>query len=233
MALLRGLLREQVLFPGAVLDAGANTGLEACQLAMAAPERAVHAVDPDSMNVRSIGSLARVHNLTKLRPVLGGLGEQSTVVHARINAGTGMSLKGVAGGARGGAKRDDDGTAGLQIYSIDDLFSSTGRHGAVLGRDGPHMLALAHFDLEGAPARAASPHPRPIRAGRSPMHTVHARYPPPSTPPPAPRRARAIRDGARRAQRRDAHAGARPARLHGRAAPAHEARREPRSMVIN
>ena len=127
MALLRGLLRERVLPPGAIIDAGANTGYEACQLAAAAPERTVHAVDPDSANVRSIATLGKMHNLTNLRPLRGGLGEKSALIHMRTSSSSGFGLK--RADARGGL---------LQIHSIDDLFA--GSRGA---------LALAHFDLEG------------------------------------------------------------------------------------
>ena len=114
MALLRGLLRERVLPPGAIIDAGANTGYEACQLAAAAPERTVHAVDPDSANVRSIATLGKMHNLTNLRPLQGGLGEKSALIHMRTSASSGLSLK-----------RADAGGGLLQSHSIDDLFAGS------------------------------------------------------------------------------------------------------------
>ena len=77
-AILAGLLSENRMPAGSIIDAGANDGEEACRFALAAPGRTVHAIDPLQANVDAMRT--RFGSLPNLQPMLGGLGsrERST-----------------------------------------------------------------------------------------------------------------------------------------------------------
>ena len=74
-----GLLRH-----GSIIDAGANNGQEACYYAALQPNRSVHAIEPLQQNVDFM--LARYQpSHPNLRPLLGGLGSENTVVSIKSN----------------------------------------------------------------------------------------------------------------------------------------------------
>ena len=89
-SIIGGLLRENSIPPGAIMDAGANTGTEACYFALHAPDRTVYALDPVPANVRH---MERHYggSFPNLMPKVGALGErpgtmQGVSVAARKNA---------------------------------------------------------------------------------------------------------------------------------------------------
>ena len=151
--LLRGLLLENLVPPGSIIDAGANNGNEACLLAVSSRERMVYAIDPLQQNVdymtRRFANIA-----SNLRPMLGGLGHDDRILRA------GPRAVAMAAGPWAPVKLKQlhavaphwvsvDGTPMLQvnaskhdvpIFRMDTLFATklAGKH-----------LGLVHLDLEG------------------------------------------------------------------------------------
>ena len=70
--IIHGLFIEQLVPPGSIVDAGSNTGEEACFYAERNPDRIVHAIDPLSQNVVMLQ--ARSRHLSNMRSAVGGLG---------------------------------------------------------------------------------------------------------------------------------------------------------------
>ena len=84
-SLIGGLFAESGLVPpGSVIDAGANSGEEACYYAERQPQRLVHAVEPVTANVRHIQRLwgSRFPNLRVLRGALGSVNRLVRDQHA-------------------------------------------------------------------------------------------------------------------------------------------------------
>ena len=132
-----GLLQDQRLPAGAVVDAGAHLGNQACVYARYAPARRVHAIEPLAANALHIESkyAARIPNL---RVTNGGLGASPGWV--ALNRGTKV-LK--AGGMLSiesmQVSTTETGTSkhGFRVYTLDELFLAN------------ETLALVHLDVEG------------------------------------------------------------------------------------
>ena len=87
-ATLSFLLADPRLLPhGALLDAGANDGTEACWLASIAPSRQIVAVEPLPANVDDIRQLAKRRSLANVEVIHGSLanasGTDTIVEHAK------------------------------------------------------------------------------------------------------------------------------------------------------
>lgn len=150
--LISGLFHEMgTVPPGSIIDAGANTGEEACLLAVLGKDRVVHAIDPLSINVQHIRRRYAAHRL--LQPVLGGLGDKTGTlsVPSSYNAQTNVT----AGSAQiswsyrktrrevkvvHGVKARPLDRNSVPLYTIDTLF-----HQQWMGE----RLGFAHLDMEG------------------------------------------------------------------------------------
>ena len=71
--LARNLFREGLIPDGSVLDAGSNTGVEACMYASFDRKRTVHALDPLQVNIDHILAVHTNRLVTNLQPMVGGL----------------------------------------------------------------------------------------------------------------------------------------------------------------
>lgn len=143
-SILGGLFAEAILPPGVIIDAGANSGEDACYYAERNPQRTVYAVEPTPSNVAYIKrKFAR--RLNNLQAVHGGLGSVTQLVYDK-RATNSTTNKGVSHQVADVAQsvRVDEAQAGhpgvFRVHRIDDLFASQW-HGERLG--------FAHFDVEG------------------------------------------------------------------------------------
>ena len=146
-SIVSGLFAEGLMPNGSIFDVGANRGIWACYWASIAPDRVVHAMDPDPKYVKIMK--AHYSHMRNLQPMLGALGKQSVLSsHRKAEAG-GMHFFPLSIDAKGGS---------LQVYALDDLFDSW--------RD--ERLAFAQFDVDGFElsllqgARAVLTRDRPI-----------------------------------------------------------------------
>ena len=90
-AIIGGLLAEEMMPPGAILDAGAAEGLFACFYATIAPNRTVIAIDPAQKNVLHIDKLREKRELPNLQSLHSGLSRCSgdTMQLTRVVKGSG------------------------------------------------------------------------------------------------------------------------------------------------
>jgi len=152
--IVTGLFREGLIPPGSVVDAGTNTGVEACLYASLDPERTVHAVDPLKLNIDSVRRLC-ANRLPNVQPLLGGIGAERKTLHvpaAKSRYGGQMIsiASTVPGDSPLGAGRDrvavahvDNRTIGgqsFEVWTLDELFDTQWRG---------ERLAFAHWDTEG------------------------------------------------------------------------------------
>eukprot|EP00966_Prymnesium_polylepis_P157314 3635702-Prymnesium_polylepis.1 len=82
--LIRGLFQSGLVSAGSLIDAGANTGQEACLLAHLASQQRVHAIEPLSINVEHMRA-AYGDSKPNLRPMVGALSDsaRSMIYRAR------------------------------------------------------------------------------------------------------------------------------------------------------
>ena len=152
-AVVKGLLQEGRLPLGSIIDAGANTGTEACYYASLDSSRIVHAVDPLLHNVEAVRR--RAWQLPNVKPLLGGFGAERKVLRTpeakNLRAGQQISIASTAPGESplGGVPRDfiaaahvDNHTQGksFNVWSVDELFDTLWRR---------ERLGFAHWDTEG------------------------------------------------------------------------------------
>ena len=124
-----GLLGEGTAIPnGTIVDAGAKFGRWSCYYAATAPDRIVHAVDPDERNIKHMRARYTRRRLPNLRPLHGGLSNESSSSYSSR--------------AAAGAPKIYTPSRDFPVYALDDLF---GAGGAWAG----DTLAFAHFDVEG------------------------------------------------------------------------------------
>ena len=127
-AIIAGLITEKRLpANGSIVDAGAADGRFACFFAAIAPNRLVHAVDPNYKNVRWMQQryVKPFHGVAhpNLRPFHGGLGDSLAANDTRVR----KTLKSA--------------TQNFTLHRLDDLYFG----GPWTGE----LLALGHFDVEG------------------------------------------------------------------------------------
>jgi len=128
-SMISGLLRERLVPNGTIVDAGAADGRFACFFAASAPDRVVHAVDPDEGSIRKMPE--RWGAYPNLLPMRGGLGNASSIY--RVDSKQAQ---------RGEATRvSTSASSSFPIYGLDDLF--------LRGRWQGEQLGLGHFDVEG------------------------------------------------------------------------------------
>lgn len=142
--------------PGSIVDAGANTGEEACLLASVSEGRVVHAIEPLRTNVNHM--MRRYAKHPRLRPMLAGLSDRNgtMTVPRRFNSQANVT----AGSAQinwsyKSHRRDVEvqyfqlpSSAGeasisseiVRLWTVDSLFNSLW-----VGE----RLGFAHLDLEG------------------------------------------------------------------------------------
>ena len=144
-SLIGGLFAESGLVPpGSVIDAGANSGEEACYYAERQPQRLVHAVEPVDANVRHIQRLwgSRFPNLRVLRGALGSVNRLVRDQHAarKLVGGGSQITVGTMNGRAAVHASESDAPGVFRVYRIDDLFAGEWRG---------ERLGFAHFDVEG------------------------------------------------------------------------------------
>ena len=148
---------QAIIPPGSIVDAGANTGEEACLLAYVGRGRIVHAVEPLWVNVNHMQRRSAGTELgRRLRPLLVGLGSSDgtlrvpatfnslsnlTTGSAQINwsykrTRTTVKLSGTR--ARWGQPAMHR-TSSVPVYTLDTLFATHWRG---------ERLGFAHLDLE-------------------------------------------------------------------------------------
>ena len=140
--------------PGSVIDAGANTGEEACLLASVGDGRVVHAIEPLRTNIGHISRRYAAYD--RLRPLLAGLSDKNGALtvpnryNAQANATAGSSqlnwsyrstrrdVKSHRNLAAGGSTKEA--TETVRLWTVDALFGSLWAG---------ERLGFAHLDLEG------------------------------------------------------------------------------------
>lgn len=163
MAIVQGLLREGAVrsWSNSIVDAGANTGVETCHYASAAPAHTVYALDPSLANVALIRDDAARRRQPNVQPVHGGLGDKSgrfhiktstTKVGRQIDTTERRILDAFVPTDRvpspSSANSGDAEGNGFTVYTLDGLFLPP--HGALAGRGA--RLGLVHLDVEGREA---------------------------------------------------------------------------------
>lgn len=174
-SLLGGLFSEGLLPEGSVVDAGANSGEDACYYAERLPSRIVHAIEPVAANVAHIRAKWAVH-LPNLHVLRAGLGSENRLVRlaaaGRPDAGQGTQVTAgdlshapnVTMSTRGA----DADTKVFQVYPLDQLFETAWQG---------ERLGFAHFDVEGGEldvllgARRAIERDRPVFTMEVHVHT--------------------------------------------------------------
>ena len=150
--LILGLFQEiGIVPPGSIIDAGANTGEEACLLAVVGQGRVVHAIDPLSINVQHMRR--RYAAIRLLQPVLAGLSDKNgmlsvpscyntqtniTAHSAQINWSYKRTQREVKLVHDMNARQMDQNS--VPLYTIDTLFQRQW-----MGE----RLGFAHLDMEG------------------------------------------------------------------------------------
>ena len=149
-SIIGGLLRENSIPPGAIMDAGANTGTEACYFALHAPDRTVYALDPVPANVRH---MERHYggSFPNLMPKVGALGERPGTMQG-VSVATRKSARSeqIVGGDQvvdlfAQVRRDGDesrrtgprSVGALRVFTVDEIFAN-------------ETLGFAHWDVEGS-----------------------------------------------------------------------------------
>ena len=140
--------------PGSVIDAGANTGEEACLLASVGDGRVVHAIEPLRTNIGHISRRYAAYD--RLRPLLAGLSDKNGALtvpsrynaQANVTAGssqlnwsyrsTRRDVKSHRNLAAGGSTKEA--TETVRLWTVDALFGSLWAG---------ERLGFAHLDLEG------------------------------------------------------------------------------------
>lgn len=121
VSLIASLFREDnIIPPGAVLDAGAQFGEQAAYYAKLVPDRTVYAVDPSPSNIEIINK-TYMATLPNLKIHQSGLGSTIGVRKTPKDAGFNM----------------DDGSE-FEVATLDSLFFDKGER-----------LGFAHLDVEG------------------------------------------------------------------------------------
>ena len=119
-SIIAGLMTENKMPHGSIVDAGAADGRFACYYAAIAPDRVIHAVDPSYRNVQWMQrQYARRH--PNLHPFHAGLGDEPS---ANLTTRRTMSTA----------------NQNFTIHRLDDLFDGPWKG---------DVLALGHFDVEG------------------------------------------------------------------------------------
>ena len=143
-SIVAGLIAEQRLPPGSLLDAGADGGMWACYWARNAPSRVVHAIDPDKgfLDDMKRSPLSRYPNLKATIALLAEVSRRdATTVKDVVLGGPDMAYFG------GNRVRTRNRTASyresvrIPVFSIDALFATQWP---------TEKLALAHLDVEGS-----------------------------------------------------------------------------------
>lgn len=154
-ALVGSLFAEGLMPPGAIIDAGANSGEDACFYAERTG-RIVHAIDPLLTNIRFMQQSFGF--LPNLLPEVGGLGSarrwlraQAEVANAHSGEGAQLKVtemsdvalparteKEKGGGTISSAELHADGY--FEVRRVDELLSSKWQG---------ERLSFAHFDVEG------------------------------------------------------------------------------------
>ena len=127
-SIVAGLFAEGRMPNGSIFDVGANRGIWACYWASVAPDRIVHAMDPDPRYVKIMK--AHYNHVANLRPMLGALGSESKETDHGTAASGGMNFFPLSGEAKQGS---------LRVYKLDELFDSWREE----------RLAFAQFDVDG------------------------------------------------------------------------------------
>ena len=136
-SILAGLLNENRLPPGSIVDAGAFDGSWALWMAFRWPDRRVHAVDPLASNVNIIRRQAP----SNIRALCAVLGVESTTVFMDHRAQQHASKTGYFLTGKGLAHSDNGSMVAVRMRTIDELFVSDWSG---------ERLALLHLDVEGA-----------------------------------------------------------------------------------
>ena len=141
-SIIGGLFAEGLVPPGSAIDAGANSGEEACYYAERQPQRIVHAVEPVTGNV---DWMARKYaHLTNLRVLRGGLGSEGRWVRDRKagakRGGQDTQVEGTMDSKLNASESDATSLDVFRVHRVDDLFEKEWK-GETLG--------FAHFDVEG------------------------------------------------------------------------------------
>ena len=142
-SIIGGLLLEGRIPPGNVINAGANEGAYACWYAQLAPERLVHAIDPDLGHIENMRDRFGAA-LPNLQPMVGALGD-TKVESVTRNAATKHSLtlfpraKRKGGKLKGAKRKGAEGAEGASTFSIfrvDDLAAVA------------QPIGYMHYDVE-------------------------------------------------------------------------------------
>ena len=148
-SIIGGLFLEGRIPPGNVINAGANEGAYACWYAQVAPERLVHAIDPDLGHIENMRDRLGAA-LPNLQPMVGALGD-TKVESVTRNAAAKHSLTLFPRAKRlKGAKRKGEAASGassFSIFRVDDLAAVAQpigyMHYDVEDREVPMLLILS------------------------------------------------------------------------------------------
>ena len=144
-SIINGLFAEGLMPAGSIVDAGANTGEEACMFAERQRHRIVHAVEPVPYNAQIVSRRATHYKVDNLKVLHGGLGNQSRRIHlpASLRRNIMLDARHFAPSSQETSAADRDSTGAprsFQVYRLDDLFA-TAWAGETLG--------FFHLDVEG------------------------------------------------------------------------------------
>jgi FkbM family methyltransferase len=177
---IAGLFAEGFMPLGSVIDAGANSGEEACEYAAWNPTRMVHAIEPLLSNVRRMRADFEPH-LPNLAPRVGGLSGEDVWLDAghMLQAPAGVTTQielarlplfimphvpSNNATAAQAAHREAEAAGGVHVQRIDDLFRGPWKR---------QRLGFAHIDVEGAEVQVFESAVRTIKRDR-PVFTFEA-----------------------------------------------------------
>eukprot|EP00966_Prymnesium_polylepis_P140470 3244621-Prymnesium_polylepis.1 len=112
-SIISGLFAEGLMPNGSIFDVGANRGIWACYWASIAPNRVVHAMDPDPRYIKVMQT--HYSHVSNLQPMLGALSSESAQTDHNHAARGGMRFFPLSSEAQQG---------GLRVYKLDELFDS-------------------------------------------------------------------------------------------------------------